>query len=147
MIERRNTMKTEKKQICSHCGKEGAKTKCDHCGVTLCRECTNVEIWGTGAECLSFRYFCKTCKEDPAVNSWDAEGSMPYIPVEEVASCVVKTKEIRRAKPRFILPRPAGFPYPNEESDTVQSSVPAPKKNKKERESKTRIGGLVVGRS
>ena len=104
-------MKAEKKKICLCCGKEQAETHCDHCGVALCTECSNLELWGTGAESLSFRYFCQTCKNDPAVNSWDAKGAMP----------AMLAKKVRKAEPRFILPRPAGFPYPDQEPDTVGS--------------------------
>lgn len=93
-------MKAEKKQICSCCGKEQAKTECDHCGVVLCRECSKLEIWGNGAEDLSVRYFCPTCKNDPVVNPWGAHSNMPDIPAEEeIAPRVLKIKKIRKSAP------------------------------------------------
>ena len=69
-------MKDDKKQSCSVCKKEPAKTECDNCGITLCGECCKFEIWGTGAEDLSARYFCPTCKDDPDVNPWGAYSSI-----------------------------------------------------------------------
>jgi hypothetical protein len=65
-------MKEDKKQSCSVCGKEQAKTECDNCGTVLCGECCKLEIWGTGAEDLSARYFCPACKDNPDVNPWGA---------------------------------------------------------------------------
>jgi hypothetical protein len=70
-------MKTDKNDRCSVCGKAHAKTECDNCGAPLCRECCKLEIWGSGAEDLSARYFCPTCKEDPAVNPWGAHYNVP----------------------------------------------------------------------
>jgi hypothetical protein len=69
-------MKEDKKQICTVCGKEQAKTECDNCGTAICGDCCKLEIWGSGAEDLSARYFCPTCKEDPDVNPWGAHGNV-----------------------------------------------------------------------
>jgi hypothetical protein len=65
-------MKEDEKQSCSVCGKEQAKTECDNCGTVICGECCKLEIWGTGAEDLSARYFCPACKDNPDVNPWGA---------------------------------------------------------------------------
>lgn len=65
-------MKDNKSQKCTVCGKENAKTECDNCGTAICGDCCKLEIWGSGAEDLSARYFCPTCKEDPDVNPWGA---------------------------------------------------------------------------
>jgi hypothetical protein len=93
-------MKNEKTQLCSSCGKEQAKTECDHCGVALCRECSMLEIWGNGAEDLSVRYFCPTCKNDPAVNPWGAHSNISDNLEEEKASPrVMKSRKIRKAAP------------------------------------------------
>ncbi|GAB6271011.1 MAG: B-box zinc finger protein [Smithellaceae bacterium] len=70
-------MKEDKKQICSVCGKAQAKTECDNCGTAICGDCCKFEIWGSGAEDLTARYFCPTCKEDPAVNPWGARSNIP----------------------------------------------------------------------
>ncbi|TAL32340.1 MAG: hypothetical protein EPN93_16115 [Spirochaetes bacterium] len=70
-------MKADKNERCSVCGKTDAKTECDHCGAPLCRDCCKLEIWGSGAEDLSARYFCPACKEDPAVNPWGAHYNVP----------------------------------------------------------------------
>jgi hypothetical protein len=59
---------------CSDCGRQIAVTSCDHCGKRLCRKCCKLELWGTGAEDLSARYFCSVCKADPDVNPWGAHG-------------------------------------------------------------------------
>lgn len=57
---------------CTACGKKLAKTECDNCGTALCGDCCKLEIWGCGAEDLTARYFCPTCKDDPDVNPWGA---------------------------------------------------------------------------
>jgi 3-oxoacid CoA-transferase A subunit len=57
---------------CTACGKKQARTKCDNCGTVLCGDCCKLEIWGCGAEDLTARYFCPTCKDDPDVNPWGA---------------------------------------------------------------------------
>jgi hypothetical protein len=94
-------MKAEKNQICSCCGKEQAKTECDHCGVALCRNCSKLEIWGNGAEDLSIRYFCTTCKNDPVINPWGAHSNISdNLEEEKVAPRVMKSKKIRKAAPR-----------------------------------------------
>jgi hypothetical protein len=69
-------MKENKNQKCTVCGKEQAKTECDNCGTAICGDCCKLEIWGSGAEDLSARYFCPTCKEDPDVNPWGAHGNV-----------------------------------------------------------------------
>jgi hypothetical protein len=68
-------MKEDKKQICSVCGKAQVKTECDNCGTSICGDCCKFEIWGSGAEDLTARYFCPKCKEDPAVNPWGAHSN------------------------------------------------------------------------
>jgi len=94
-------MKANKNQICSSCGKEQAKTECDHCGKALCRECSKLEIWGNGAEDLSVRYFCQTCKNDPAVNPWGAYSTISDISAEEEAAPqVTARKKSRRSAPK-----------------------------------------------
>jgi hypothetical protein len=65
-------MKSEKTNTCAVCGKEKASTECDHCGKPLCRKCSMLEIWGSGAEDLSAKYFCPACKENPDINPWGA---------------------------------------------------------------------------
>jgi hypothetical protein len=65
-------MKANEKHTCEICGKAEAVTECEHCGKHMCRECRKLEIWGTGAEDLSVKYFCPTCKENPDVNPWGA---------------------------------------------------------------------------
>jgi hypothetical protein len=69
-------MKDNKNKECAVCGKELAKTECDNCGTAICGDCCKLEIWGSGAEDLSARYFCPTCKEDPDVNPWGAHGNV-----------------------------------------------------------------------
>lgn len=69
-------MKDNKNQKCTVCGKEQAKTECDNCGIAICGGCCKLEIWGSGAEDLSARYFCPTCKEDPDVNPWGAHSNV-----------------------------------------------------------------------
>ena len=69
-------MKDNKNQKCTVCGKEQAKTECDNCGIAICGDCCKLEIWGSGAEDLSARYFCPTCKEDPDVNPWGAHSNV-----------------------------------------------------------------------
>ncbi|MEN6475120.1 MAG: hypothetical protein ABFD81_13985 [Syntrophaceae bacterium] len=65
-------MKADEKHMCEVCGKVEGVTECEHCGKHLCRECRKLEIWGTGAEDLSVKYFCPTCKDNPDVNPWGA---------------------------------------------------------------------------
>jgi 3-oxoacid CoA-transferase A subunit len=60
---------------CTACGKKQARTECDNCQAAVCGDCCKLEIWGSGAEDLSARYFCPTCKEDPDVNPWGAYGN------------------------------------------------------------------------
>lgn len=57
---------------CHVCWKKQALTVCDHCGKELCSDCRELEIWGTGAEDLSAKYFCPECKDNPDVNPWGA---------------------------------------------------------------------------
>ncbi len=59
---------------CTVCGKKQARTECDNCGTAICGDCCKLEIWGCGAEDLSARYFCPTCRDDPDVNPWGAYG-------------------------------------------------------------------------
>lgn len=65
-------MKADEKHTCAVCGKVEAVTECYHCGKYLCRECRKLEIWGTGAEDLSVKYFCPSCQDNPDVNPWGA---------------------------------------------------------------------------
>lgn len=65
-------MKANEKHICAVCGEREAVTECEHCGLMLCRECRKLELWGTGAEDLSVKYFCPACKDNPDVNPWGA---------------------------------------------------------------------------
>jgi hypothetical protein len=91
-------MKASKSQLCSSCGKEQAKTECDHCGKALCRDCSKLEIWGNGAEDLSVRYFCLTCKNDPIVNPWGAYSSISETLAEgEAAPQVMESRKSRRS--------------------------------------------------
>jgi 3-oxoacid CoA-transferase A subunit len=60
---------------CTACGKKQARTQCDNCGTAICGDCCKLEIWGSGAEDLSARYFCPTCKDDPDVNPWGAHSN------------------------------------------------------------------------
>lgn len=69
--------KVSKKNICEMCGKEQATTVCDHCGKPLCKECSMLEIWGSGAEDLSAKYLCPGCKENPDINPWGAHTKEP----------------------------------------------------------------------
>ncbi|MGD0275631.1 MAG: hypothetical protein ABSB79_06200 [Syntrophales bacterium] len=64
---------------CHVCWKNQAVTVCDHCGKELCKDCQKLEIWSTGAEDLSAKYFCPECKDNPDVNPWGArpEESIP----------------------------------------------------------------------
>jgi len=55
---------------CAVCGKNQARTECDNCKTAICGDCCKLEIWGSGAEDLSARYFCPTCRDDPNVNPW-----------------------------------------------------------------------------
>jgi hypothetical protein len=93
-------MKAEKKQLCSSCGKEQAKTECDHCGKSLCRDCSKLEIWGNGAEDLSVRYFCVTCKNDPAINPWGAHSNISDTQAEEEAPLIMASRKGKRATPK-----------------------------------------------
>ena len=70
-------MKSEKISTCTVCKKEQATTECDHCGKLLCRKCLVLEIWGSGAEDLSAKYFCPACKENPDINPWGAHTREP----------------------------------------------------------------------
>lgn len=65
-------MKVDETDTCAVCGAVEAVILCDHCDKPLCRECRTFEIWGTGAEDLSVKYFCPACKNNPDVNPWGA---------------------------------------------------------------------------
>jgi len=94
-------MKDNKNQKCTVCGKEQAKTECDNCGTAICGDCCKLEIWGSGAEDLSARYFCPTCKEDPDVNPWGAHGNV----VEKAA--VTQKAEGKNVRPATSTRLPA----------------------------------------
>ena len=57
---------------CMVCNKNEAIDQCYGCGAALCNDCRQLEIWGSGAEDLSAKYFCPVCKEDPEINPWGA---------------------------------------------------------------------------
>lgn len=65
-------MKAANKTLCSVCGKAEAVDTCDACGKPLCKKCRKMEIWGTGAEDLTFKHLCPACKDNPDVNPWGA---------------------------------------------------------------------------
>ena len=65
------------KKTCEVCGRNEALVICDGCGKALCRECRCMDIWGSGAEDLTLKYFCPACKEDPEVNPWGAFEAEP----------------------------------------------------------------------
>lgn len=71
-------MKATQEKFCTVCGMKKAVMECDNCGIPLCRDCSKLEIWGAGAEDLSVRYFCPTCKADPDVNPWGAHSNEPF---------------------------------------------------------------------
>ena len=89
-------MKDNKNQKCSVCGKGQAKTECDNCGTAICGDCCKLEIWGSGAEDLSARYFCPTCKDDPDVNPWGAHSNV----AEEVDDKTAVTQKAAGKKVR-----------------------------------------------
>lgn len=89
-------MQTDAQQICRACGKAEAVTACDHCGRMLCRQCRQLELWGTGAEDLSVRHFCPACKDNPDINPW---GARPQeLGLGEVPDIVNKADELRANK-------------------------------------------------
>ena len=113
-------MKEDKKQICSVCGKEQAKTECDNCGTVICGECCKLEIWGTGAEDLSARYFCPACKDNPDVNPWGA-----YSNVSEGAE---KQEQVIRNAEGKISELPGANAYPvrkkgKRDTDIIQTRI------------------------
>ena len=61
-----------KEKTCECCKENEAITICAGCGKSLCRQCRKMEIWGSGAENLTVKYFCPECKEDPDINPWGA---------------------------------------------------------------------------
>ena len=65
-------MKANEETLCAVCGRLEAVMACDQCGKPLCRDCWKLELWGTGAEDLSAKYFCPACKDNPDVNPWGA---------------------------------------------------------------------------
>ena len=102
-------MKDNKNQKCTVCGKELAKTECDNCGAAICGECCKLEIWGSGAEDLSARYFCPTCKEDPDVNPWGAHGNVDdkaavtqKVEVKNIRVAARKRSTVKEEKTRSI---------------------------------------------
>jgi len=79
-------MKADEKNLCAVCGRFEAVMACDHCGKPLCRDCRKFELWGSGAEDLSAKYFCPACKDDPDVNPWGArEDDAGLRPAHDVA--------------------------------------------------------------
>ena len=65
-------MLADERIICGVCGRYEALMACDHCGKPLCPDCRKLELWGSGAEDLSAKYFCPACKDNPDVNPWGA---------------------------------------------------------------------------
>lgn len=57
---------------CAVCGKAEAIDECHVCGKSLCKNCRKLEVWGTGAEDLTFRNLCEKCKNSPEANPWGA---------------------------------------------------------------------------
>ena len=78
------------KRLCEICGKNEAVEACAGCGKALCRKCREMEIWGSGAENLTVKYFCPTCKEDPEVNPWGAYDKV--FDLEDVVDITNKTR-------------------------------------------------------
>ncbi|MBN1636336.1 MAG: hypothetical protein JW920_07470 [Deltaproteobacteria bacterium] len=60
------------KHLCEICAQRVGVAKCDGCGKILCKQCRQIEIWGSGAEDLTVKYFCNKCKEDSEINPWGA---------------------------------------------------------------------------
>lgn len=80
-------MKDNEETLCAVCGRLAAVTACGHCGKPLCRDCRKLELWGTGAEDLSAKYFCPACKDNPDVNPWGArEDDAGMRPAHDVAN-------------------------------------------------------------
>jgi hypothetical protein len=71
-IKKEIAMNTINIKRCAVCGKAEAVDFCDTCGKALCRKCRKLEVWGTGAEDLSFRHLCPSCKDNPEINPWGA---------------------------------------------------------------------------
>jgi hypothetical protein len=65
-------MKAINLKRCAICGKAEAVDTCDACGKAICKKCLKLEIWGTGAEDLSFKHLCPSCKDNPEINPWGA---------------------------------------------------------------------------
>lgn len=65
-------MKAINLKRCAICGKAEAVDTCDTCGKAICKKCLKLEIWGTGAEDLTFKHLCPSCKDNPEINPWGA---------------------------------------------------------------------------
>jgi len=70
-------MMADKETLCVACGRIEAIMSCDHCGKPLYRVCRKFELWGSGAEDLSAKYFCPRCTDNPDVNPWGARDDDP----------------------------------------------------------------------
>jgi hypothetical protein len=71
-IKKEIAMKAINIKRCAVCGKAEAVDFCDTCGKALCKKCRKLEVWGTGAEDLSFKHLCPACKDNPEINPWGA---------------------------------------------------------------------------
>jgi len=71
-VKKEAAMKTLNIRRCAVCGKAEAVDTCYVCSKALCKKCRKLEVWGTGAEDLTFRNLCEKCKNDPEVNPWGA---------------------------------------------------------------------------
>jgi hypothetical protein len=65
-------MKAVNLKRCAICGKAEAVDTCDTCGKAICKKCLKLEVWGTGAEDLTFKHLCPSCKDNPEINPWGA---------------------------------------------------------------------------
>lgn len=64
----KTSLEDTREVLCDMCKAEAAVSRCDGCGMPLCKRCRNMEIFGSRSLEISIKYFCPACIRDPKIN-------------------------------------------------------------------------------
>ncbi|HQG32206.1 MAG TPA: hypothetical protein PLA83_09775 [Deltaproteobacteria bacterium] len=74
--------------LCEICKAQDAVSRCDGCGMPLCKRCRNMEIFGSKSFEISIKHFCPSCVRNPEVNL--SMGSSKVLRLEDITLMVNK---------------------------------------------------------
>lgn len=73
-------------ELCEICRAEGAVSRCEGCGMPLCKRCRSMEIIGSRSLDISIKHFCPTCARNPEINI--SMGSSKMLRLEDITLMV-----------------------------------------------------------